>query len=61
LFRPAGDGAGDIIGLAPLLAGMTAVDGKATAYICESFRCSAPVTGAEELGNRLIEMEKKDD
>jgi uncharacterized protein YyaL (SSP411 family) len=61
LFRPPGDVAGDIIGLAPLLAGMTAVDGKATAYICESFRCSAPVTGAEELGNRLIEMEKKDD
>ncbi|MCK4549850.1 MAG: thioredoxin domain-containing protein, partial [Candidatus Krumholzibacteria bacterium] len=61
LFRPAGDDAGDIISLAPVLEGMTAVDGKPTAYICENFRCSAPVTGETELRKRLSEMEKKYD
>jgi uncharacterized protein YyaL (SSP411 family) len=61
LFRPAGDGAADIIGLAPMLEGMTAVDGEPTAYICENFRCAAPAVGAAELGKRISEMEKKDD
>jgi uncharacterized protein YyaL (SSP411 family) len=40
---------------------MTKVDEKPTAYICEGFQCSSPVTGAEGLGKRLIEMEKIDD
>ena len=61
LLRPAGDGAGEIIGLAPMLEGMTAVDGKPTAYICENFRCSAPAAGEKEFVKRLSEMEKKDD
>ncbi len=61
LFRPADDDAGPIIGLAPMLEGMAAVDGKPTAYICENFRCSAPAVGFEELGKRLTEMEKMND
>jgi len=61
LFRPAGDGAGDIIGLAPMLEGMAAVDGKSTAYICENFRCSAPVVGAAGMEKRLAEIERRKD
>jgi uncharacterized protein YyaL (SSP411 family) len=32
-----------------------AVDGKATAYVCRHFTCSAPVTTPEELGRLLQE------
>ncbi len=37
----------------PLLAGRTAVDGKAAAYVCENFACQLPVTTAEELSAQL--------
>jgi uncharacterized protein len=33
----------------PLLAGKGLLDGRATAYVCESFACQAPVTTPEEL------------
>ena len=33
----------------PLLAGKTAVDGAAAAYVCRNFTCEAPVTGPEQL------------
>ncbi len=33
----------------PLLEGRHAVDGRATAYVCEGFSCQAPVTSGEEL------------
>ncbi|HEY3069547.1 MAG TPA: thioredoxin domain-containing protein [Gaiellaceae bacterium] len=33
----------------PLLAGKGLVDGRATAYVCESFACQAPLTTPEEL------------
>jgi uncharacterized protein len=33
----------------PLLAGRTAVDGAAAAYVCERFSCRRPVTGVHEL------------
>ncbi len=36
-----------------LLAGRSAVDGRATAYVCESFACQAPVTDAAELAALL--------
>ena len=38
----------------PLLAGKTQVDGRAAAYVCRNFTCSAPVTDTEELV-RLLE------
>ncbi len=61
LFRPSGEGAAGIIGLAPMLEGMTAVDGNPTVYICEDFKCAAPAVGEDELRRRLAEMEGKDD
>jgi len=38
---------------APWLAEMKAIDGQATAYLCEHFTCQAPVTQPEEL-RRLL-------
>lgn len=37
----------------PLLNGKTAMDGKSTAYVCENFVCSRPVTSADELRAEL--------
>jgi uncharacterized protein YyaL (SSP411 family) len=36
-----------------LLAGRTARDGRATAYVCRSHSCDAPVTDPEKLGEQL--------
>jgi uncharacterized protein YyaL (SSP411 family) len=43
-------GGGDTV---PLLAGRTAVDGQAAAYVCENFTCGLPVTRGEELAQLL--------
>jgi uncharacterized protein YyaL (SSP411 family) len=40
--------------IAPLLKGKSQVNGKATAYVCHDFTCSAPVTNWEDL-RRLLE------
>ena len=37
----------------PLLAERPAVDGRATAYVCEHFSCRAPVTEPDELAALL--------
>ena len=42
--------------ISPLLQGKTQVDGRATAYVCQNFTCSAPVTTASELRD-LLESE----
>jgi len=42
--------------ISPLLQGKTQVDGRATAYVCQNFTCSAPVTSASELRD-LLESE----
>jgi uncharacterized protein len=39
--------------LAPLVEGKSAVDGRATAYLCRDFACERPVTDAEELRRTL--------
>jgi uncharacterized protein len=40
-------------GTIPLLAGRTALAGRATAYVCQRFACRRPVTGADALRAEL--------
>jgi uncharacterized protein YyaL (SSP411 family) len=51
LRRP-GEGE-EVAELIPLLRGRTALDGKATAYVCERFACQRPVTTPEDLAWQL--------
>jgi hypothetical protein len=37
-----------------LLRNKPQIDGMATAYVCENFTCSPPVTSPKELGDRLV-------
>jgi uncharacterized protein YyaL (SSP411 family) len=37
----------------PLLKERTAIDGKATAYVCENFVCQRPVTEVDGLNDLL--------
>ncbi|MDZ7700489.1 MAG: hypothetical protein U5R49_27370 [Deltaproteobacteria bacterium] len=39
--------------LAPFVKDMTAIDGKATAYVCRQYACQAPITDPEELKKAL--------
>jgi uncharacterized protein len=39
--------------ISPLLEGKIQVDGRPTAYVCQNFTCSAPVTSASELRTLL--------
>ena len=48
-FRPHVVLAGGEAGEVPLLEGRTAIDGRATAYVCEHFACRAPVTEPADL------------
>lgn len=43
----------DLAGLLPLVASMQPVDGRAAAYVCQQFTCSAPVTTVEALRETL--------
>lgn len=47
------DGSEDLLQLVEFVRYQQPVDGQATAYICENYTCSAPLTDAEELRNRL--------
>jgi uncharacterized protein len=40
--------------VSPLFAGKTQIDGKATAYVCHNYTCSAPVTRPDELKSLLV-------
>jgi uncharacterized protein YyaL (SSP411 family) len=44
---------GNGAGLTPLLAERAAVDGRATAYVCENYACRLPVTSPDELRDQL--------
>ena len=46
-------GNGEDDGGVPLLAGRSARDGIATAYVCERFTCQTPVTQPAELEELL--------
>ena len=37
----------------PLLAGRGAVDGRATAYVCQAYACELPVTDRAALATQL--------
>lgn len=43
----------DIEKLAPFVAGYSAIDGKATAYICTNYSCKAPITDIDVFKNEL--------
>ncbi len=54
-----GDPEGESARAVPLLAGRTALDGRATAYVCEHFACRRPVTTSDEL-RALLDGERPD-
>jgi uncharacterized protein YyaL (SSP411 family) len=37
----------------PALESMTALDGKATAYVCENYTCKLPTTDVDRFGQLL--------
>jgi len=53
LFRPIGEKGSIIEGLAVYTANQNSIDGKATAYVCKNYTCSAPTTDINEMLNLL--------
>ena len=49
----------DILGIAPMLERMVPIEGTATAYVCEGFRCGAPVRSVQELARLLDGIERR--
>ncbi|QKI81428.1 thioredoxin domain-containing protein [Kroppenstedtia eburnea] len=52
LYKPEGKGE-EVTQLVPFLAEQGAIQGRATAYVCENYACMAPATTLEELAERL--------
>ena len=52
--------AGDIIRIAPYTKNMKAINGKATAYVCEQFVCNLPTTSVSEM-MALLSVKNKSD
>ena len=52
-LRPPGTEGDTVTGLIPLLEGRTAIEGRATAYVCQHFACRLPVTTPEALLSQL--------
>ncbi len=49
LFRPAEVQSPEILKFAPYLKPMTALEGKATAYVCSNYRCQLPTTESAQI------------
>lgn len=49
LFRAADEETPEIIRVAPFTSDLTAIDGKATAYVCQNYQCAAPTCDPERL------------
>lgn len=49
-----GDSTGFLYHHLPFLSSLERKDGKATAYLCENFACSLPVTSSQELRRLLL-------
>ncbi len=58
LFHQQGEAAGDIEKIVPFLKGQVAIDGRATAYVCEDYVCSQPVSKIEALEHLLSDAGK---
>jgi uncharacterized protein YyaL (SSP411 family) len=58
LFHATGDAGKSIEKQVPFLKGQVAIDGKATAYVCENYVCSKPVNSISEL-NALLGASSK--
>lgn len=58
LLHPNGKAASEIETIVPFIANQTAIDGKATAYICENYVCIRPVNTIDELKNLLFGSDK---
>ncbi len=39
----------------PLLAGKTAIEDQAAAYVCQSYSCREPVTNPQDLESQLLD------
>jgi uncharacterized protein YyaL (SSP411 family) len=53
LLRPAGADTPPIVQLAPFTEYQTAVEGKATAYVCRNYACDAPTTDPDKMRELL--------
>lgn len=49
LFLPAGEVSPEITRIAPFTKGMTAEAGRATAYVCQNYRCELPTTESHQM------------
>jgi uncharacterized protein YyaL (SSP411 family) len=52
-LRPPGAEGDSLAAVIPLLEGRTAIEGRATAYVCQHFACRLPVTTPEDLLRQL--------
>ncbi|MFQ6673704.1 MAG: thioredoxin domain-containing protein, partial [Fidelibacterota bacterium] len=49
LLKPTDENSRAIVALAPFTETQTAMDGKATAYVCQNYACKAPTTSPDEM------------
>jgi len=55
VLRSPGEGPAPIADLAPFAAAQTALDGRATAYVCQDYACQAPTTNADGARQSLAD------